>query len=222
MKCREGLHHQCKGWMVTFMAKAYSGESRSFGRTERLRGNCGCSAARTRTSSSLEGPYQAVTHRPLGPSPGRLETAFSRRGLGLAGRWLWFAQGSPEGQSCALARARGRAGGSRRPRGARTDRRSPSLRGRAAGRAPRPCQCPRSRAECRAGQGRARCGAGARLPPAAAAARVITRPPSLLICKRRLIRARGLMKFAVIVPIFRNIFYYLHYSFTGDRHQLCK
>lgn len=155
MKCHEGLHHQCKGWMVTFMAKAYSGESRSVGSTERLRGNCGCSAARTRTSSSLEGPYQAVTHRTLVPSPGRLETAFCRRGLGLAGRWLWSAQGSPEGQSCALARARGRAGGSRRPRGARTDRRSPSLRGREGSPAlpvsPEPCRVPG-----RAGQGQVR------------------------------------------------------------------
>lgn len=60
---------------------------------------------------------------------------------------------------------------------------------------------------------------------------------TVLICKSRLIRARGpWWNFAVIVPNFSNIFYYLHYSFMGgggvlhgddgmvrgDQCQLCK
>lgn len=42
--------------------------------------------------------------------------------------------------------------------------------------------------------------------------------PPALICKRRLIRARGpWWNFAVIVPNFSNIFYCRHHSFTGGR-----
>lgn len=70
------------------------------------------------------------------------------------------------------------------------------------------------------------------LPPsttaAAAAATPKSHPPlslalslslsPALICKRRLIRARGpWWNFAVIVPNFSNIFYCRHHSFTGGR-----
>lgn len=138
----------------------------------------------TETLSSLEGPYQAMTHRAL---VGGWELRFLERPRAcgkIAAQDAAVCSGQPEGQSFVLAQDRGRGSGPRsperfpapprRPGGQGAHRRSPSLRARAPSLAP---PLPRSSAPAprgprsasgsaslrRAGaRARARCRAGAR------------------------------------------------------------